>query len=248
MVLIQGVIAFFIQKNMNLSRTFLTLLGTVFWSMMLVVASIAHAETEEDGRYWLSLYAQGALPMTNTFWSMDLHPRWREEGQQFDQLIIRPAVFYRFNPKTSVWLGYDTVINHPSGQSAFRENRLWQQFQYQFDAIEDITLVSRTRFEQRHREGSDDTGHRLRQMLRATTPSRLHANLYWLVFDEVFINMNDTEWGVRRGMDQNRLFLGIHWKFDQRMNMDVGYLNQWVNGRTLDRENHVLSTTFRFNF
>lgn len=216
--------------------------------LLCALASHASAETEEDGRYWFSLYSQGALPIANTFWSMDLHPRWREEGRQFDQLIIRPAVFYRVNPNTSVWLGYDTVINHPTGQSVFRENRLWQQFQYQFQATDDISMVSRSRFEQRRREGSDEIGHRLRQMFRATLPSTLHANLSWLVFDELFINMNDTEWGVARGIDQNRLFLGVHWKFDQRMNMDVGYLNQWVNGRTLDRENHVLSTTLRFNF
>ncbi|MEZ0288014.1 MAG: DUF2490 domain-containing protein, partial [Methylophilus sp.] len=107
--------------------------------MMLLASSLAIADTEEDGRYWLSIYTQGKLPAENFYWSMDTHPRWREEGKAFDQLILRPAVLYKFNPKSSVWLGYDTVITHPAGQSSFRENRLWEQFQYQFDEVADIT-------------------------------------------------------------------------------------------------------------
>ncbi|RXD91142.1 DUF2490 domain-containing protein, partial [Xanthomonas perforans] len=55
-------------------------------------------------------------------------------------------------------------------------------------------------------------------------------------------------WGAQRGLDQNRVFVGINWKFNAIANADVGYLNQFVNTRTVDRENHVLMTTFRFNF
>lgn len=220
----------------------------VFFLLSLCVTSQAQADTEEDGRYWFSLYTQGKLPAENFYWSMDTHPRWRNEGQQFDQLILRPAVFYKFNAKASVWLGYDTVVNHPPSQSAHRENRLWQQYQYQFDPIAEMTLTSRTRLEQRRREDFEDVGHRLRQMVRATTPSAWHPQLSWVVFDELFVNLNQTEWGVRRGIDQNRLFVGINWKFSDLSNVDFGYLNHFVNTRTVDRENHVLSTTLRFNF
>ena len=120
--------------------------------------------------------------------------------------------------------------------------------QYQFDDLAGVTLTSRTRLEQRRREDFQDLGHRVRQMVRATTPSTWHPQLSWVVFDELFINLNQTEWGVRRGIDQNRLFLGMNWKFSDFSNVDVGYLNHFVNTRTLDRENHVLSTTLRFNF
>jgi hypothetical protein len=233
---------------MSFSRFDHIFFSRVFFIMALFSALVVFADTEEDGRYWLSIYTQGKLPADNFYWSMDTHPRWREEGKEFDQLILRPAVFYRFNPKSSVWLGYDTVINHPAGQSDFRENRLWEQFQHQFDEVADITFTSRTRFEQRRREDFQDVGHRLRQMVRATTPSTLHPQMQWVVYDELFINFNQTEWGVRRGIDQNRLFLGVNWKFSDFSNVDVGYLNQFINTRTVDRENHVLMTTFRFNF
>lgn len=211
-------------------------------------SSSAFAETDEDGRYWLSAYAQGKLSTEPLYWSMDTHVRWRDEGQHFDQLILRPAVFFKFQPHASVWLGYDTAISHPAGQSASRENRLWQQFQYQFEEVANVTVISRTRLEQRRREDVAELGHRLRQMVRVSVPSAVHANLSWVAFDELFVNLNQTEWGVQRGIDQNRLFVGVNWKINHASNVDAGYLNQWVNTRTVDRENHVLMTTFRFSF
>jgi hypothetical protein len=223
-------------------------LSCAFFILAVSGVSPAVADTEEDGRYWFSIYTQGKLPAENFYWSMDTHPRWRNEGQHFDQLILRPSVFYKFNPKASVWLGYDTIISHPPGQSSQRENRLWEQFQYQFDAIADVTFTSRTRFEQRRREDFQDVGHRLRQMVRATTPLPVHPKLSLVMFDELFINLNQTEWGAHRGIDQNRFFIGANWKFSDFSNLETGYLHQYINTRNVDRENHVLMTTLRFNF
>jgi hypothetical protein len=214
----------------------------------LISCKNAIAETIEDGRYWFSLYTQGPLPKENFYWSLDIHPRWREEGRNFDTLILRPSLIYKITPKTSIWTGYDTINNHPAGQSSFQENRLWEQVMHQFEPFGALTLTVRTRFEQRDREDYSDIAHRLRQMVRATTPSSLHQQLSWVIWDELFINLNQTDWGVMRGTDQNRLFLGANWKFDELSNLEVGYINQYVNGKTIDRENHILSSTIRFNF
>lgn len=214
----------------------------------LISCKNAIAETIEDGRYWFSLYTQGPLPKENFYWSLDIHPRWREEGRNFDTLILRPSLIYKITPKTSIWTGYDTINNHPAGQSSFQENRLWEQVMHQFEPFGALTLTVRTRFEQRDREDYSDIAHRLRQMVRATTPSSLHQQLSWVVWNELFINLNQTDWGVMRGTDQNRLFLGANWKFDELSNLEVGYINQYVNGKTIDRENHILSSTIRFNF
>lgn len=208
----------------------------------------AHADTEQDGRYWFSVYAQGKLPAEQFYWSMDMQPRWRNEGQHFDQLILRPAVFYKVDQKSSVWLGYDTVVSHPDGQSAQRESRLWEQFQYQFDAVADLTFTSRTRLEQRRREDFQDIGHRWRQMVRMTTPVPGHPQWSWVASNELFIQLNQTAWGARRGIDQNRFFIGAQWRFSDVSNLESGYLHQYVNTRTVDRENHVWMTTLRFNF
>lgn len=215
---------------------------------LALLVSQAVADTEEDGRYWFNVYMQGQLYGENLYWSMDTHPRWRNEGEHFDTLILRPAVFYKLTPKASIWLGYDTIIQHPSSKAAFEENRLWEQFTYQFDPVGDVTVTSRSRLEQRDREDFSEIAHRWRQMLRVVGPTGVHPQLSWVVWDELFVQLNATDWVVKRGVDQNRLFLGANWKFDTQMNAEFGYLNQYVNGRTFDQENHVLLTTLRINF
>jgi hypothetical protein len=239
---------------MNSHVSFLPLSRRCHWTSVLfsffsgLVAPDVMAEVEEDGRYWLNIYAQGKLPVENLYWSMDTHPRWRDEGKHFDTLILRPSIFYKVTPKASVWLGYDTVINHPAGAAAYKENRLWQQFSYQFDPVANVSFSSRSRLENRDREDFSQHAYRWRQMVRASMPSTFNPQFSWVVYDELFINFNDTHWGVRKGFDQNRLFLGVNWKFSDFSNADVGYMNQYVNTRTVDRENHILMTAIRFNF
>lgn len=220
----------------------------LFFILLMLFNSAVHAEVEEDGRFWFNLYMQGKLPVDNLYWSMDMHPRFRDEGQHFDTLILRPSVFYKLNTKASIWLGYDTVINHPAEKSSYTENRLWEQFMYQFEPVGSVSLTSRSRIEHRDREDYSEIAHRWRQMLRATMPSSLHPQLSWVMYDELFINLNTTDWVPQHGIDQNRLFLGVNWKLSQVSNAEIGYLNQFVNTTKIDRDNHVLLTTVRFNF
>ncbi|SNR74346.1 Protein of unknown function [Methylobacillus rhizosphaerae] len=215
---------------------------------LLMTGQNAAADTEIDGGYWFNLHLQGRLPIKHFFWSMDTNPRWREEGRHLDQLYLRPSVFYALNPKTSLWLGHDTIVRHPAGKSTLNEYRVWEQFKYHFDPVSTVTFTNRTRLEQRRREGYHDTGHRLRQMIKATAPLSIDPKLSLVVSDELFINMNNTDWGTYRGIDQNRLFLGFNWKLDESSNIEAGYLNQFINTRTTNRDNHILTTTLGFKF
>lgn len=206
-----------------------------------------HAEVEEDGAFWINLNAQGKLPSDNFNWYAEYQPRWRQEGKHLDVSIIRPAIYYSINENSSVWVGYANVRFHPSGRSSREENRLWQQYLLKFEPVENVYMQSRTRFEQRHFENASDTGYRLRQLFRVSVP--IKATSYSFVFwDEYFLHMNDTDWGAVRGFDQNRAFLGVNAKINPHVALEVGYLNQLINTRNIDRENHVLSTTLNLQF
>ena len=216
--------------------------------MALSVPCPLLADTIEDGRYWFVLTTQGKLPAQNWGWLFDVHQRFRDEGAHADNFIIRAGISYQINPKTSATLGFDHVVNHPAGKEASDENRLWQQIAYKFDPILGVNLSSRTRLEQRWREGGDDTGYRFRQMIKATIPLDINPKLAIVASEELFINLNKTDWGLNRGNDQNRVFLGINWAFTPSTSIETGYLNQYVNTRNIDRVNHVLATTLRLNF
>ena len=215
-------------------------------ALLYVYSFSAWADTEEDGRFWLNINAQGALPVENWSWFAEIQPRWKEEGREFDQLLIRPAVLYKLSKQSSVGLGYAHVTTHKKSGNQ-EENRLWQQFTYNFEPIEAITLQSRTRLEQRHMEDASDTAHRLRQMLRVTRPFAANPAVSLVMWDEVMFNFNDTDWGARSGFDQNRLFLGASWQVN-RAKIEVGYINQYINASKIDKENHVFSTTLGFDF
>jgi hypothetical protein len=210
----------------------------------------AHAEdTEEDGRYWFNINATGSMPLENWRWYAELQPRWRQEGKHFDQVIVRPAVSYALSKQASVWLGYAYVVTHPASKPAFEEHRFWQQFLYNFAPVYGVNIQSRTRIEQRFIEDSNDTGYKLRQLLRFTMPSGLSPQLQWVLYDEYFVNFNDTDYGAVRGFDQNRAFVGVNWVFNPQTRLEVGYLNQYVNRHNkIDAENHVLSTTLMLTF
>ena len=206
------------------------------------------ADTIEDVRYWFALSTQGKLPLKDWGWMFDVNQRYRDEGAHADSFFIRTGISHQINPKTSVGLGFDHIVNHPAGKVASDENRLWQQIAYKFDPVLGINLSSRTRLEQRWREGGNDTAYRLRQMIKATVSLDINPKLSIITYDELFINLNETDWGVRRGNDQNRAFLGINWAFTPSASIETGYLNQYVNTRNTDRLNHVLATTLRLNF
>ena len=214
--------------------------------IMALSATLTQAETIEDGRFWFSLSGQGSLPIENWHWNVDLQPRMRDEGQHIDQLHIIPAIFYQIDQKSSIWLGYNRINIHPAGKNTYAENIYWQQFNHQFAPIADLTFLSRTRLEERDSDLGSQTGYRLREMLRVSYP--LNAIVSLVAFDELMINLNQTAWGPERGIDQNRAFLGVSCVASPLTTVEIGYMNQAINTRHIDRENHILLTSLRFNF
>lgn len=218
----------------------------LFYIGLTSTALPALAEVEEDGRIWFNQTLQGRVS-EQVGWYVELQQRLREEGGDLDQLLLRPALKYSLSANSSVWLGYGYVSTHPNVGDHVHEHRLWQQYLHQFDAWHGFTFSSRTRIEQRRVEGADDTGHRLRQLLRMQYPLGV-MNASVVVWDEYFVHLNDTDWQARRGFDQNRLFVGAAFNYSPQTKLEVGYLNQTINTANPDKSNHVLSTVLAVDF
>jgi hypothetical protein len=252
MMLVKSTNIYYMTTSMNilLNNTTVNLLKqkAIFACtfILMAVCGQAHAETIEDGRFWFSISGQGNLPIENWHWNLDLQPRIRDEGQHIDQLHVIPAIYYQINPKSSIWLAYDHINAHPAGKESYVENIYWQQFSYKFDPIADLTFSSRSRLEERDSDLGSETGYRFRQMLRASYP--LSQTVSLVASDELFLNLNQTDWGPKRGIDQNRAFVGLNWVASQLTTVEMGYMNQFINTRTINKENHILFTSLKFNF
>lgn len=203
--------------------------------------------TEEDTRLWQAVIAEGNISK-DVRWYAELQARWKDDFKNFDQGFLRPALNFALTEKASFWLGYVYADTKTANGHTY-EDRWWQQFQY-VSKYHDIIWLSRSRLEQRHLDSGDKASYRFRQQLRASWPLNGRSDLSYLVWDEAFWNINDTQWAGDSGFNQNRLFTGVMWKYTDASRLEIGYLNQYVNGSngTSNQMNHVLSSFLFIGF
>ena len=217
-----------------------------------LTSSLACAQRTDLGA-WFAFAGQGSLPSSldapRLRWWFDGHLRYFEESNGFATSIFRPGIGYRLGDHTTVWVGYAWIRNDPVS-GAFDEHRAWQQLTWS-KSYDWGTPFLRTRLEQRFDERGDDTGLRLRQFVRWTYPLVRDESLGVRVWDEVFVDLNDTDWGQDIGLRQNRAFAGLGWTLDERRRhtLEFGYLNQHLfRDGADDDSNHILSITLLSNF
>ena len=76
---------------------------TKFFVLLIALSTVSlsvHADNiDEDGRIWLNINMKTALPIKGLNAYLEVQPSWPEEGSEYDQTIIRPAIFYDVSPK-----------------------------------------------------------------------------------------------------------------------------------------------------
>ena len=225
----------------------MSILRNILPAALALLAMPLHAETIEDGRAWFNLTSEGDLT-GKLRWYMELQPRFKQEGREFDQYMIRPGINYKLTDHVVVGGGYGYVRTRTDQGHYTDEDRIWQQVIYNTTWQDGAKFSSRSRLEQRFLDSGDDTGWRYRQLLRVSKPLASLPSVSPVLWNEVFVNFRETDWGAQRGFDQNRLFAGIAWTATPDARLEFGYLNQYVRGRAQDSMNHVLSTSLFLNF
>lgn len=221
-------------------------------SLMPFASTSAWAELADDFRIWGNVTARGNFggidPSLKPFrWWMEVQPRSREEGEDMDQLLIRPGIGYALTDHSTIWIGYAHVINFPAAGDNIHEDRIWQQYMWS-GATPLGAFTSRTRFEQRWQTNGNETGGRFRQMFKLSWPLPFYPPVSLVGWDEVFVNLNDTNWGARQGFDQNRGFAGLGYRVLPPVLVEIGYMNQYINRATIDSLNHILSLNLFLDF
>jgi len=221
-------------------------------AFMLAAADKVAGQTLDDTGQWFAAFGNGEFESLDSDsplrWWFDAHYRLRDDSNGFNQSIIRPGLGYAFAEQQTLWAGYAWIRTSPVVGGDFDEHRFWQQWTAA-PAVGDWSFLHRSRFEQRWVETGDDIGLRWRQLARAQRTLTDCPQWSFVLWDEAFFNLNDTDWGARTGLDQNRAFIGLGYKTcpDARVRTEVGYLNQLVNRQGgLDEMNHILSINFFF--
>ncbi len=222
-------------------------LTTCLLALLLGAAPLARA-VEADGQLWNAITATGRFEEggRSRHW-LEAQARFGEDASRLGQTLLRAGVGFEATRTGSLWLGYAHIHTEPAGAARNRtEHRLWQQWLWSpRRSLAGFELLARSRLEQRRFEDFDDTGWRARQFLRLARP--LDAEGHWslVLWDELFVHLDDTDWGADRGLDQNRAFAGVARRLGPALRLEAGYLNQYTrrDGRT-DALGHTFSLAF----
>ena len=220
----------------------------------LLRPGLAEADVESDGGFWWMGLGQGSLEeigpkLARLRWWLDLQLRFMDESDGFHQGIVRPGVGYAVTDHTTLWAGYAWIRTSPAQGPDSDEHRVWQQLSWSRQ-LAPVSIQLRSRLEQRFVSTGDDVGWRFRQFVKLGRPFRSEPRLSLVGYDEIFFNLNDTDWGASGGFDRNRLFIGLAWRFDAggRVVGELGYLNQFVrNQGRPDGVNHLLAVNLLLN-
>jgi len=210
--------------------------------VLLLGTLLSPTHLRADEQLWTALAATGTIGDSEKllFW-FDAHARFEDMGDVLDVTIVRPGLGWRVNDRLSVWGGYARVTGRRAGPDV-KEDRAWQQATYSIGELWGGKLSGRTRLEQRFRnDDGDDTGWRVRQTVRWTHPVG-ESDFDVVVASELFLGLNNADWGQRSGFDQNRAFFGGAWRVNPTLRIEAGYLNQRINRRSAsDATNHNVS-------
>jgi hypothetical protein len=200
---------------------------------ILFSSSVAHAE--EDGQLWFAPVAQAPIAGKLRGY-LEFQARWKDEGKQFDRLIVRPALNYGLGHGFSAWLGYGYMpFTRGTESILYPEHRVWQQLAHLGGAVDTGQVQNRLRFEQRFIDNADGAAFRLRYMVRTVLRPKSWSGFGFAMSDEIFVNLNSPVNAPRAGFDQNRFTFGIQYAVSKALVFEPAYLavTQWRPNREI---------------
>lgn len=234
----------------------------IFLSLLLLLNLYTiTAQTRKDFTGWGAVFATYKLNDKLSI-HFDGQVRSSDEWEKFQNVLLRPGLNYHINSKSIATLGYAYIASNRtvSGISGWiPEHRIWQQYIYnQRFALDarSTTLQHRLRFEERFvgtamvdgdelKTDSHEFAMRIRYFARMIMPLQKTDNFTHGAFvsfqDELFLNIKNND-RVTNGkvFDQNRAYVALGWRFSPAFDLEAGYMNQYVVGRSLDVSNSII--------
>jgi hypothetical protein len=172
---------------------------------------------------WSLNFVRGQIDQAGKWdYYLELQPRADFEDSNRSRILMRPALVYNLNQTESIWAG---ILHQTDGYLNATEFRTWQQYQ-RVDQSQKVIILNRTRLEQRFKQGESDIGLRVRHMLRAQIPAGEESQWSVVLFDELFLGLNENASQKTRGFDQNRAFGGLRYDMENKSFVEFGILNQ----------------------
>ncbi|MGL2966564.1 DUF2490 domain-containing protein [Flavobacterium sp. XGLA_31] len=209
-------------------------------------------ELKQNQRVWFSYAGQYKV---SEHWGYHLDVQFRTDNQlqQNQQNVFRIGGIYFITTSKMLTAGYALANTYNTSlQDFYKENRLWEQFQY-IDKWAKNTMMHRFRLEQRWVESITavdgnvvSLGANYQNRLRYLNKNTFHLTnlrsekeeIYAVLQDEIFVTLGDNK--VNSNIfDQNRFLIGMGLNYNNNIRLELGYMNQFVNANSkADVMNH----------
>lgn len=190
-------------------------------------------------------------------WGMnnDIQFRTGKDWNKQSLLLIRPGVNYHVNDRQTASLGYLTTISTNQllpDAPRITEHRIWQQYVVGGRVLR-IPVQHRFRFEQRFLKRTDETvfTQRARYFIRGILPlnrplsERFERGPFISLQNELFFHVHNKAALNGKLFDQNRAYVSQGYRFSSRYDLEVGYMNQFLQQReTPNTMAHILQIAF----
>ncbi|MES2799972.1 MAG: DUF2490 domain-containing protein [Bacteroidota bacterium] len=204
----------------------------------VAISNISFSQTSNYGN-WMIYFGNMNLPKKFN-WHHEVQYRNYNIAGDLEQLLLRTGIGYNLSENNNnVLLGYGFIYSEPYLLGGIQkdytsEHRIYQQFitKQNFGRV---AIQHRYRIEERFLK--DNFKLRFRYFLSCNVAlnhkSFLKNTLYFAAYNEIFIN------GKANYFDRNRLYLGLGFKFSDKIKVEVGSLNQLVTGGSRNQLNLI---------
>jgi hypothetical protein len=222
---------------------------------LLLLASSSYAFPQSQTSGWLATFNTFKTGKKTSIHN-DIQWRSADEFQYTQTLLLRAGLNYHLNKKMTATAGYAFIHNYRSSGVAdgyVPEHRIWEQFIYSHKWNK-LSIAHRFRLEQRfigktivanNELKNDGTvyANRFRYFIRNVLPLNKQATfnkgMFAALQNEVFLNFGNRQNLNGKTFDQNRLYGAFGYRFSKKFDVEAGYMNQYINGRTNDVNNHI---------
>ena len=161
----------------------------------------------------------------------------------YEQSLLNAGIGTTIRPQLQLWLG-QTYSNYSDrnnvsedvGNTVTNEYRIWEQLLWKRPFSDEFS--SRLRLEERRAFEASAWAVRIRERAYWTIP--LTETVSSALNDEIFLNLKSVRWVSTSTLDQNRLYLGIFYKFTPTIGLNISYMNQYIARHPVEINNGLI--------
>lgn len=225
--------------------------------IVFVLLLTATAKSQQQFTGWLASFNTYKLDK-NLSLHFDAQMRSTDELKNIQTILLRPGLNIHFSKKVIGSFGYGFIQNRRMISTVIGEaveHRVWQQLLIN-QKFGKINSSHRFRLEQRFlpvskiannmlEQDGNKFANRFRYFTRNIFPLSNQTTFSKGFFagfqDELFFNIGNNAAVNGKTFDQNRLYLSIGYRLNPKMDIETGYMNQYISGRNKNFSNiHIL--------